>query len=165
MNTCVVTNEGLRANLGNEQLISHCHDLLLKDFYIYRATDKLLDVFENEISFYESSHLELSNAVFVYELLCVGFNNDKEVDLLKVAYEDSVNDLAMHLAKSYRHSTSIEKATNKLLKLLINSFSIKEMDERVQFYIENFKTNFSDINILNFKDIEKRLDLKGAKCL
>lgn len=165
MNHCLVTNEGLRANLENERLINHCHDLLLKDFYIYRATDKLLDVFENEISFYEHPHLELSNATLVYELLTGNFSEDKEIDYLKLVYEDSVNDLAIHLSKSFRHGSSIENATRILIKILISALKVEDEEEKHRFYITQFNNKFSEINLINFKDIEKRISHKEATCL
>lgn len=165
MNTYLAKNEGLRGHLENERLIKHCHDLLLKDFYIYRATDKLLDVFENEISFYESPYLELSNAIFIYELLNGSFMENKEMDYLRIAYEDSINDLAIHLSKSFRHGSSIEYATSKVLSLLLEALKVKDKRDRVNLYISRFSIVFPEITILNLKDIEKRLSLKEAACL
>ena len=146
--------------LESNHLYKQCYKLILKDFYIYRATDKLLDIFENEISFYESPGLDLYNATFVYDLLAGDLLKNGAGNLLKVAYEDSVNDLAMDLSKSLRHGHSIENATSTLIKILINSLEIKNEEEQVNYYLSRFFKAFPNINVLSLKNIGNRLNLK-----
>lgn len=164
MNTYLAKKQGPSAYLENERVLKHCYELLLKDFYIYRATDKMLDVFENEISFYESPHLELSNAIFVYELLNGDFNQETKTDYLRVVFEDSVNDIAMSLSKSFRHGSSIENVTRSLVRILADTLKLKSEEERVEYYASCFFKEFPDIQILNLKDIKKRVALMEASC-
>ena len=87
------------------------------------------------------------------------------MDYLRIAYEDSINDLAIHLSKSFRHGSSIEYATSKVLSLLLEALKVKDKRDRVNLYISRFSIVFPEITILNLKDIEKRLSLKEAACL